>query len=268
MTNRRESSAERARRLQQEYYARTAAAYEEQHVCESDEQFEALEHILFWVSRLGLRSLLDVGAGTGRAQRFFRQRMPGLPVFGLEPVRDLIDQSDRAPDAIPTVLGTGEALPFATDSVDAVCEFATLHHVPDAQRVVEEMKRVARRAIFLSDDNRFGHGAMAARFLKVALYKIGVWPLVNRLRTGGRGYSISEGDGLAYSYSVYDSLDQLYEWADRVILVPTSSVQTRTWLNPLLTSSHVLVCAFRESRTGRAVAFESTAGTTSTGANL
>ena len=38
----------------------------------------------------------------------------------------------------------------------------------------------------------------------------------------GKGYGITEGDGLAYSYGVYDSLGPVHRWADRVILIRTT----------------------------------------------
>ena len=70
----------------------------------------------------------------------------------------------------------------------------------------------------------------------------------NYLRTGGNGYVITEGDGLAYSYSVYDSLDPVHRRADRVIMIRTTGdAKSRCWFHPLLTSSGILVCALREN---------------------
>jgi hypothetical protein len=87
---------------------------------------------------------------------------------------------------------------------------------------------------------------MHARLVKLVLGHCGLWPAANFLKTGGAGYTISSGDGLSYSYSVFDSVDILQAWADRLILVPTSPVEHRGWHHPLLTSSHVLVCALRD----------------------
>ena len=41
-------------------------------------------------------------------------------------------------------------IPLKNNSFDAVCEFAMLHHVPDPDKVVSEMIRVAKNAIFQS----------------------------------------------------------------------------------------------------------------------
>jgi hypothetical protein len=70
---------------------------------------------------------------------------------------------------------------------------------------------------------------------------------VVRLKTRGRGYHLAPGDGgVAYSYSVYDSLEVLGEWADRVFLIPTVPARPGWW-HPLLTATHVLVCAIRDA---------------------
>ncbi|MDJ0795472.1 MAG: hypothetical protein QNJ51_01345 [Calothrix sp. MO_167.B12] len=108
------------------------------------------------------------------------------------------------------------------------------------------MMRVARKAIFLSDSNRFGQGSLLARWMKLALYKLGLWKWADFFRTRGKGYTITEGDGLAYSYSVFDSYDLLAEWADRIILIPTDAMKSKSWFHPLLTSGHILICAIRE----------------------
>jgi SAM-dependent methyltransferase len=173
----------------------------------------------------------------------------GVFVCGVEPVGALVQQAvkDGTIASAPIVQATGEALPFADGSFDAVCEFATLHHAANPQAVVNEMLRVARKAIFICDSNRFGQGSLPARLLKLALYKFKLWGAFNYLRTGGKGYLITEGDGLAYSYSVYDCLDSVTRWADRVILVPTTGqLKNASWFHPLLTSSGILVCGLKD----------------------
>ncbi len=83
------------------------------------------------------------------------------------------------------------------------------------------------------------------RLFKLALYKTGLWGVANYLKTGGKGYLITDGDGLAYSYSVYDSFPLLSHWADRLILIPQDSQKFASWFHPLLTSSAILVCALK-----------------------
>ncbi len=114
--------------------------------------------------------------------------------------------------------------------------------------MVAEMIRVAKHAIFLSDSNRFGQGRYSARLLKVALYKLGLWPSARFIQTKGKMYTFSEEDGVAYSYSVFDSYDQVAAESTRIWLLPTSPEHTMVgkWSHPLLTSTHVLLCAFKD----------------------
>lgn len=224
--------------LQRRYYARGAAEYESQHVREQDVYTTALDRIREFATRLDLSSLLDVGCGTGRAMSYFQHSLPRLHVIALDPVDPLIRQASNPQRC---VLGVGERLPFGDSAFDATCALGVLHHVPKPGAVLREMMRVSRRAIFLSDANRFGQGAMAVRSLKVMLYRVGLGPSVNWLKTRGRGYNVSEGDGIYYSYSVFDSLRLLKRWADRTVMVPIKSDGD----DLLLHASHLLVCALR-----------------------
>lgn len=236
-------------RLQARYYAETAADYDDSHVHGGDEHYRALLFISALIRELQIESILDVGAGTGRGVGYFLERHDELLVRGVEPVKALVDQAvhRRGLPADVFVEGRGESLPFADRSFDAVCEFAVLHHVREPARVVSELLRVARRAVFLSDDNRFGHGPAPVRLLKLATHRVGLWPLANYVKTRGRGYTVSDGDGVAYSYSVYDSLPQLDAWADRIVLVPTAGSGFGRVTGPLLTAPRMLVCALRDA---------------------
>jgi ubiquinone/menaquinone biosynthesis C-methylase UbiE len=148
---------------------------------------------------------------------------------------------------VSMICATGEALPFADASFDVVCEFATLHHAAHPNVVVKEMLRVARKAVIICDSNRFGQGSRAAQLIKLFLCKTKVWVAYTFLRTRGKGYLTTEGDGLAYSYRFYDSYDLVSQWADRVILIPSSADEkSSSWFHPLLNSSGVLVCALKE----------------------
>jgi hypothetical protein len=79
------------------------------------------------------------------------------------------------------------------------------------------------------------------------LYKAGLWKGFNFVRTRGRHYQISEGDGLFYSYSVYDSYDQVARWADRIFLLPSGAVRAHSWFHPLLTSEGAILIAIRDN---------------------
>jgi SAM-dependent methyltransferase len=230
--------------------SRTAAAYDEKHGRESYHDV-ALRYISGLLNTVNAESLLDIGSGTGRAVRYFSTHHPGLRVRGIEPVAELIQEGTR--QGVPSdavIVGSGDALPFADGSFDVVTEFGMLHHVAEPQKVVAEMVRVARRAIFISDGNRFGQGGVAARLAKLALVETGLWPIVDRIRTGGRGYMESEDDGVFWSYSVFDSAEPLRQWSTRLFTVPLTREPAGRrlwrWTGTLLTSPVVLLCAIRD----------------------
>lgn len=244
--------AQAAQRRQAEYYAATAGSFDSWHLGEHEHDV-ALRFIAALATGLGCRSALDVGTGTGRGMRFLESAAPSLDVFGIEPVQALVDRAvhDGGVAAERIVIGSGDSLPFPDEHFDLVFETGMLHHVPYPAAVVAEMLRVARVGVFLSDDNRFGYGPWPRRAVRLGVALSGLWPLAYRLRTRGRGYCVSEGDGVSYSYSPYDSFGALARWG-RVFTIatdPTSSSLFRpsvNWLHPLWTSPHVLMGSVRD----------------------
>jgi ubiquinone/menaquinone biosynthesis C-methylase UbiE len=231
---------------QREYYAATARDYDGMHI--DPEHDRALRHVASLIRMLGVSSVLDVGCGTGRAMDFLMSGCPDVDVRGIEPVEALIKQAgtDGKASAARMFRATGTHLPFADRSFDCVCEFAVLHHVSDPRVVVGEMTRVARRLVCLSDENRFGMVGFPRNLLQFIVFKSGQWRRFYWVWTRGKGYQYSEGDGVRYSYSVYDSFDQLAAWGDHLVLFPTALIKPKSWMHPLFTSSHVLLCAYRD----------------------
>ncbi len=243
------SSVDKAVLLQRQYYTDTAAEYDTAHAGEGDDDPLNLRLLFGFLRMIEARSVLDIGAGTGRAVRHLMDNMPDVSVRGLEPVAARIEEAVQK-KGIPKgtiIQGVGEALPFENASIDVVCAFGMLHHVKRPENVIREMMRVARKAVIIVDGNRFGLGRWPIRLLKLALYKAGVWKIVDYLKTAGKGYIYTDGDGLFYSYSVYDSFDCIAEWAGQLIIIPNQACKARSWLHPLLTSGGVFLCALKET---------------------
>jgi len=238
--------------IQRTYYADTAARYDSMHCQEGAADPATRKFVTPILHSLRISNLLDIGSATGLGLHALASELPGAFVCGVEPVAALVREGVAAgtTKTISLLRASGDSLPFADDSFDAVTEFAILHHVANPSVVVKEMLRVARRIVVIADCNRFGQGSLPARLFKLSLYKLGLWNVFNSVRTLGKRYQISEGDGLFYSYSVYDSYDLVAAWADRILVLPNGSTRSRSWFHPLLTADGVILIAIREPLKG------------------
>ena len=209
--------------IQRAYYARTAHRYDDMHVHEDDAHGFALRFMISVVEHLGIKSILDIGCGTGRALLEIKREMPNITAIGIEPSSEL-RKVGHAKGLLEAELIDGDAMNLALSdgSFDLVCEFGALHHMPVPSKAVSEMLRVARRAIFVSDGNNFGQGTKVSRLLKQVIHAAGLWPLADLIKTKGNRYTISEGDGVAYSYSVFNDYSQIREKCKSVHLLNTT----------------------------------------------
>ena len=222
---------------QRVYYKRTASEYDAVHVSPSDEHALGLGLVATHIERLGATSLLDTGCGTGRAMRYFRERFPDMTVRGNDPSPELYAASQLPDELFDCV--SSDKLPYNDGQFDVVVEFGVLHHVANPERIVGEMLRVARRAIFLSDVNIYGSGRFG--LLKYLLMRARLLRTINRLRRGGRDWYYSEGDGVAYSYSVFDSYRQVERACAAVHVLPLDGSGPARF-----GSVHVLLCGFKD----------------------
>lgn len=215
-------SSETEVNLQRQYYADTAAKYDAMQISDQDEHQLALAILSAMIEFHGIKSVLDVGSGTGRALRYLKARHPDVRFVGIEPV-EALRKVGHAAGLTTEELRDGDinALNAANGEFDLVCEFAVLHHVPKPELAVGEMLRVARKAIFISDANNFGQGGPLARLLKQVINAVGLWRLFDWIRTGGKGYHLSAGDGLFYSYSVFNNFEQIRKTCPTIRLFNT-----------------------------------------------
>ena len=228
--------------VQRRYYAKTAHEYDAMHVTSNDEHFLALSFMVGVLDYFQIRSILDVGAGTGRALRYIKSCRPDIRIAGIEPVKEM-REIGYAHGLSQHELMEGDAtkLEFCESEFDLVCEFGVLHHVKRPEQVVSEMLRVAGKAILISDSNNFGHGSPQARAFKQVINWLGLWKLADWVKTGGKGYTLSKGDGLAYSYSVFNNYQQIRSHCDSIHLLNT----TNGGINLYTTASHVALLGIK-----------------------
>lgn len=222
--------------MQQEYYSKSAGQYDSMHVNEQDEHFFALSFMVAMLDYLKVRSVLDVGSGTGRAIRYIKKHRPDIRIVGVEPVKELREVGYALGLSKEELIdGDATELKFSAREFDLVCEFGVLHHIKRPDIAVSEMLRVADKAIFISDSNNFGHGSRASRSIKQMINYFGMWKMADLIKTKGRGFTISEGDGLAYSYSVFNNYNLIQSSCSNIHLLNTKDGH----INFYKTASHV-----------------------------
>jgi ubiquinone/menaquinone biosynthesis C-methylase UbiE len=222
------------------HFAGKAAIYEELALNKDDEHAVALNFLISQLDHYDIRSVLDAGAGVGTDLLKLKAAKPGLKVTGCEPVQKMREIGhSRGLSPAELVDGNITSHGFPDKSFDCVCEFAVLHHVKDHRKAVNEMLRVAKKAVFISDSNCFGTGSATERALKQGAHAMGLWPLVDYLKSGGKRYYISEGDGLFYSYSTYFNYQQLLAASRAVYVLNTKG----TGVNPYRNASHTAMLA-------------------------
>lgn len=228
--------------IQRQYYAKTADQYEEVHVSEQGEHSFALNFLMSLLDYYEIRSILDIGAGTGRAIRHIKKYRPDIKIVGIEPVKELRNVGYSLGLSEDELIdGDATDIKFTNSEFDLVSEFGILHHVPTPERAVAEMLRVAKKGIFISDSNNFGQGSLISRSVKQLANALGLWRTIDLIKTKGKGYSISEGDGLFYSYSVFNNYKQIQSACKKIHMVNTND----GGINPYRTASHVALLGIK-----------------------
>jgi SAM-dependent methyltransferase len=87
------------------------------------------------------QTVLNVGAGAGSYEPTDRS------VIAVEPSREMI--RERSPAAAAAIQASAEHLPFDDKSFDASMAILTIHHWPDEEAGLREMRRVTRGPIVL-----------------------------------------------------------------------------------------------------------------------
>jgi 2-polyprenyl-3-methyl-5-hydroxy-6-metoxy-1,4-benzoquinol methylase len=104
------------------------------------------------IARAAPESILDVGCGEGVLTSRWAQRLGAGTVVGLDlPDPKLEAQWHvRRRANLRFVTGRADELPFAPGEFDLVAAVETLEHVPDPERALAEMARVAARHLLVS----------------------------------------------------------------------------------------------------------------------
>jgi ubiquinone/menaquinone biosynthesis C-methylase UbiE len=190
------------------YYANSASNYNSWHAdlsVKGSHNF-AVSHLLALTKAKGYKTVLDVCCGTGRATKACLEH--GIEAHGVDISQELINEGIRQWGLPSTAFTCADAtqLPFPDKHFDVSCVLGALHHCAVPERIIEEMLRVTRHGMVISDDgNRLAGG------VKTILRTLGLFNLVYRAvfrrppRTTRRT-SVSATDGPAYVFSTEEIL--------------------------------------------------------------
>jgi len=109
---------------------------------DTDLNKECLEKIL--TSIVG-KSVLDVGCGRG----YLAKRIASEKKIGVVGIDIIVPEVDHAIEGVEFVKNNVEKLPFRDKSFDTVICTHTLEHVLDIEKVVREIRRVAKKKIII-----------------------------------------------------------------------------------------------------------------------
>lgn len=171
--------------------------------------------------------ILDVGCGNGIFTLRFANA--GARVTGLDYSRHLLGQNSHS----PLVCGDATSLPFPDGSFDVVFEANVLHHVPDRERVIAEMKRASRRYVVLLEPNRY-NPLMLGFALAVRAERAGLKSCMSRLhaeveRCGLRVVAalttgmISQNNTPAVLVPLLKRFDRPIWWGEYLVLIAEKS---------------------------------------------
>ncbi len=91
-----------------------------------------------------VKSILDVGTGTGDFLKVLTEDFPGAAIVGVDPdSKSLEEAAKKFPEITFQKMGA-EKLLFKANSFDVVSISMALHHLPKIQKSLKEIKRVVK----------------------------------------------------------------------------------------------------------------------------
>ena len=93
--------------------------------------------------------VLEVGCGRGVGTEIIFEQFGAREIYAFDLDPDMVNRARRRlaaypPDRLRLSVGDATAIEADDESFDAVFDFAIIHHVPDWQRAVAELRRVLR----------------------------------------------------------------------------------------------------------------------------
>lgn len=107
-----------------------------------------LDEVYNLVKKGNTRTIIDIGCGEGYPDQYLLARNPKIEIVGIDIDCRAIDIAKRKNSAATYEEGDIYNLSYGEDEYDLALVLEVLEHLNDVGRAVEEVKRVARKAIF------------------------------------------------------------------------------------------------------------------------
>ena len=97
-----------------------------------------------FLSHQGVRTVLDVGCGTGHVASALRELTPEIQYTGVDVAQSAVDRATEIKRPGTYLVADTAALPFDDGSFDAVISLYALEHFTEPERSLEEIVRTTR----------------------------------------------------------------------------------------------------------------------------
>ena len=207
-----ENAEQHQRHLEQmvAYYQRTAGDYSKWHCNHAGSSHDyAVRKVIEFMSGRELTSVLDVCCGTGRC--IATARAAGFDATGIDISKELLEAGMKEFDlpADRMIQGDATALPFPDNSFDVACILGALHHTAMPHTIIDEMIRVSRQVVVVSDEANHLHGAIRSMLMRTGLFSP-VYRLIFRREPKLKRRSMdSEGDGPTFDFTIEEIIPAL-----------------------------------------------------------
>ena len=91
-----------------------------------------------------VKTILNVGTGTGNFLDILKKIAPTANITGVDPNSDSLEEAEKLYPDISFQKMVSEKLEFANDTFDVASISMALHHLPDVQKGLQEIKRVVK----------------------------------------------------------------------------------------------------------------------------
>lgn len=207
-----------------------------------DEHYVASAVLCGLIDLYRIKSVLDIGCGTGRSLSYLKQNKSHLDLHGIEPVQALREECySKGFTNEQVTAGDACDLRFRDGHFDCVSMFGVLHHIPNPDLAIQEAFRVASRMVVISDHNIYGMGSAGTRFIKQAFRALRLRKVLSLLMTKGKGYHDTDWDGIFYPFSICDYFHVIKEQSSKTF---TFSTKTPA-LNLLRNASHIAIVGIK-----------------------